>query len=249
MGLIASKVAKVGCCFGNQVAMIVQNPIKSALVFPPCLLRYFSVNAKTISPSTFCTKNANGNMTVYQFVMNITSLNGASLPPVDVYNMTSILHFQAVLIKVISLDSSVTAALPYNTLDYTKPLQVEIINYLYYKSNELLTPSDGSTNTSDYSLANKVSLTILLVFQGFTSASEINAISSFIESPTFPQYMQFVLPVVYKASYGVQVDTTSHQTATQNVAEPIELTNAGTSISSIVGLVLSVCMMCIYLYL
>jgi hypothetical protein len=113
------------------------------------------------------------------------------------------------------------------------PLQVEIINYLYYKSNQLLTPSTGYTNTTDYTLSNKVSLTILLVFQGFTSSSEVDALTSFIESNAFPAYMQYVLPVQYNGNkYAVTVDHHSHTTATQNVAEPIELTSSASYLSS-----------------
>ena len=161
-------------------------------------------------------------MTVYEFVMNITSVTGKALPPIDVYNLTSILTFQGVIIKVLSLDSTVTNALPPDTLNYEVPLQLEIINYLYYKSNQLLTPSTGYTNTTDYTLSNKVSLTILLVFQGFTSSSEVDALTSFIESNAFPAYMQYVLPVHYNGNkYAVTVDHHSHTTATQTSHNPL----------------------------
>jgi hypothetical protein len=224
--MLASRVAKLGCCFANQIGMLTQNPIKPPpLVFPPCLLRYFSVNAKTISPSTYCTYRANGNITVYEFNMNITNAAGG-LTPVDVYDSSSLLIFQGIIIGVLSVDTTITSTLPPYTLNVHQPFQPEVINYLYYKGSELLTPSNGYTNTSDYQHADRVALTMLLVFEGFTSPEEITSISSFVESPAFPTYMGYALNKVYHQTYAVTVATQNHQISKQYIAEPIQLSAA-----------------------
>lgn len=59
-------------------------------VFPPCLLRYFNVNFKKISPATLCSAKANGNMTVYELQVNVTGTS--TPPPVDVYNTQSCIY-------------------------------------------------------------------------------------------------------------------------------------------------------------
>lgn len=221
--VLAGGVAKLGCCFGNLIGMLTQNPLKPPpIIFPPCLLRYFSVNAKMISPSTYCTHKANGNMTVFEFNMNITNPTGG-LPPVNVYDETSLLILQGVIIGVLSINTTITSTLPPDTLNPLKPYQPEVVNYLYYKGGELLTPSNGYTNTSDYPHSNKVALTVLLVFEGFTSPNQIASISQFIETPSFATYLSLGFYKVYQKNYLVTVATQNHVLSRQYLAEPIQL--------------------------
>lgn len=131
---IAEAIEKVGCCFGNQISMITQNPVSSnaIVVFPPCLLRFLEINYQnTISPSLYCDKYSNGNMTIFEFNLNITSTVTTTLPPVDVYNTLSILTLNGVILT--ALENVIGAnSLPYETINPKQPLQVQIINYLYY---------------------------------------------------------------------------------------------------------------------
>lgn len=230
--VLAGSITKFGCCFANQIALLVQNPIKTALVFPPCLLRYFSVNAKQIKPANFCTHKANGNMTVFEFNLNITSTLQNIPPPINVYDTTSILTFQAYMIKLLNFDSTVSSTLPPYTLNYQMPLQPELINYMYYNGNELLTPANGLTNTSDYGLSDKVALTYLLVFEGLKTQAEIDALSNWIKNPMFAQYFGFALSTITGHPYTVTVSTTQHTLATQFVAEPVVLPQSNSASSN-----------------
>lgn len=114
------------------------------------------------------------------------------------------LNFYGVVIQAMSANQALVNTLPYNTLVPTQPLQVELINYLYYSGNTLLTSTTGLTNTSDYSRANKISATLLLVFEGFTSESEISAVANYISSPVFTSTLQSYVRGYYLVRFFVE---------------------------------------------
>ena len=102
--ILASYIAPGQCCFANQISMLLQNPEPTAtglLVFPPCLLRYFDIKYKqVIQPNKYCHLKSNGNMTIYELQLNLTT---TYIPtPIDVYNNNSLLFFQGAFLKVLN---------------------------------------------------------------------------------------------------------------------------------------------------
>lgn len=176
---ICTQLQDVGCCFGNQVAMLAQsqtnqsaNTDKYAIsMFQPCLLRNLNATcSQFLDPTTFCTKGANGNMTTItgSVVMGKSRKIPRSAKILNVYNESLVVEFQGVMSLDLLWDFDSPTRAP--------ALQVEVLNYAYFSSSiedqgpdTQLTPQNGSLYypyQGDFELAESARIDWQFVLQG-----------------------------------------------------------------------------------
>ena len=180
---ICEGLEEVGCCFGNQVAMLSQsqtnqsaNKVHTAIkMFQPCLLRNLAAKcSKFTNPRDFCTAGANGNMTTVSgsVVMGPTALRRDSVKLPNMYDENDVVFFQGVMSMNLLWDD--------NSPTKQAALQVEILNYAYFNStiadqsnSTQLTPLDGSLYfpfTWDYLNATSARFDFQFTLQGMDQA-------------------------------------------------------------------------------
>lgn len=157
-----------GCCFANQISMLAQNQYNDSNVqfFPPCLMRYLSINCPSLNSTSFCVSGANANMTVVLsgrvtirkcfggtcFAPGIPNVYSNLQPiqtPQPVLNTFSgILSLQGIIAKALGLPGGSKGA-----------LNVQILNYAYYDiDGNLASNKTGlplSPPTQDFTAANQ----------------------------------------------------------------------------------------------
>jgi hypothetical protein len=205
-GQICEKLHDVGCCFGNQVAMLSQSQTntsanknhKAIRMFQPCLLRNLEAQCSAYTnPRNFCTAGANGNLTVVSgsVVIGPTRIEKNKVTLMNVYDENDVVFFQGVMsLNLLWDDKSPTKM---------AALQVEILNYAYFNSTiedqspaTQLTPADGTLYYpagGDFSAAKSARYDFQFVLQGLNEA----------ESATF--YNQLVNEQVCSSGKGADV--------------------------------------------
>ena len=178
---ICLNLQPVGCCFGNQVAMLAQSQTNQSAMkdhslirmFQPCLLRNLALTCQQyLNPRSFCTKGANGNISTItgSIVMGPTRALRDKVTLVNVYDENDIVFFQGVLsMNLLWNDQSITQ---------TASLQVEILNYAYFNSTideqssaTQLTPSSGELYVpyrGDFTDAKSARYDFQITLQGLT---------------------------------------------------------------------------------
>ncbi len=196
----------IGCCFGNNVAMMAQSQTNQSSIsnhnaikeFPPCLLRYLKHSCgseatdNALDPVEFCSTGANGNMSVIPGSVTmgqLTELHVRTKGIVNVYDRESLTTFQGtmglgLLVKSIAADNKLTTA---------KALWVEVVDYAYYSDivrrqsdSTIITPTDGSypVDQSDYHNAKSMRIDFQIVLQGYTYQEAEWMLSNFTSTYT-----------------------------------------------------------------
>lgn len=155
---LCSAFQSTGCCFGNIIALVDQNQVSASnlKVFPPCLLRYLSTACPaSANPTAMCTLGANGNMTVVQakltlttaaatanansikFLPNMYNLIATTAPPcLSAAANCALLYLQGALVGSLAVPagtgSLTSAQLTAFGLNSKKPFTVEVTNYAYF---------------------------------------------------------------------------------------------------------------------
>lgn len=203
---VCAEFQDIGCCFGNNVAMMAQSQTNESSIFnhnaikefPPCLLRYLkhtcgnASSGNALDPVEFCSSGANGNMSVITGSVTmgqLTEIHVRDKGIVNVYDRESLTTFQGsmglgLLVKSIAADNKLTTA---------KALWVEVVDYAYYSDivrkqsdSTLLTPTDGTypVDQSDYNNAKSMRIDFQIVLQGYTQEEAKWALNNFTTTYT-----------------------------------------------------------------
>lgn len=256
---VCAEFQDIGCCFGNNVAMMAQSQTNTSSIFnhnaikefPPCLLRYLKHTCGNVSsgnaldPVEFCNSGANGNMSVITGSVTmgqLTEVHVRNKGIVNVYDRESLTTFQGsmaygLLVKSIAANNKLTTA---------KALWVEIVDYAYYsdivrKQSEstLLTPTDGSypVDQSDYNNAKSMRIDFQIVLQGYTEQEAQWALNNFTTTYTCGGLL---LEVEYDNGACVNVSSTPHF----HRAEPFSLPPKSAATREVTSTALNVAITC-----
>lgn len=198
---MCEKFTPFGCCYGTQIALYNQNQLNASApsIYPPCLLRYITQQCPTISASELCGSGARANVSTITGTVSIqTSAAYPALP--NMYDTLSVLTLQG------QLTAALTTVLPsYNLplygLNYTRPLQVEIIDYTYYNASGQTSSTDGipqSTADADFLAADRGQFTFLFVLANVEGPAAVT-IQQAINSALFSKVVEKAGPY-YAAS-------------------------------------------------
>lgn len=186
--VLCDKISPFECCYGTQIALYNQNQLNASApsIFPACLLRYMSQKCPAVSAASVCGSGGRANISTITGVASIkTSAAYTTLP--NMYDTLSVLTLQGVL------TAALTTVLPsYNLplygLNYTRPLQVEIIDYTYSNATGQVSSTDGAPLVpadADFLAADRGVFTFLFVLENVDSATAViiqHAINSLLFS-------------------------------------------------------------------
>lgn len=186
-----------GCCTGNNIARLQQNPMlstQSVTIFPPCFLGYLSDFCRGVDLTTFCEAGSisdlstfTANVTLPRCMSNCgTRVNPKTRQAISYPNMylhDSVFELQTVLfLALVGANGGET-----NNNGTLSPLSFVITKFAYSNTAGQLTPTDGSVyypSWGDYELSTSVTFSFQVVLQGIDSTLASDLYTD-LGTPTF----------------------------------------------------------------
>lgn len=193
---ICSLFSATGCCTANIIGMLQQSPVPptSPKIFPPCFLSYLNGFCPGVNLTTFCRTGATADLSTFTGTIQIPNCptcpgsSGGKLQAFpNMYDQNSVLALMAVAAGAFGAVNNSFADEPYN-LKATLPLNIEVIDFVYYNSTGgRLTPDDGTVAQpawSDYEDAAYGVFTFQPVLNNIDH-TQIAAVYEAVRSPYF----------------------------------------------------------------
>lgn len=200
---VCATLTPLGCCAATGITMVQQNPIGSLpaiasggtvnpVVFPACLYKYIEDACPAVDLTNYCTNGSIASNTVNRGTI-FAPFGAPGLP--NMYTKLGTLTLQTIIQRALTTYSASFATWPY--LFYT-PLQIQIVDYTYYRNAQGTIPLSPSNGTQyypyggDYTAAASGNFTYQIVNQDLdsTTAATLTAV---LRSPQFQGILSTIM--------------------------------------------------------